>query len=311
MKKCFYLFLIFIFLLWFNFWGCMPENVSDNGETTTTVLKMRLGYYRADGNYSGWSAHLWNNSGWAPTAWGPEASFSSSGTTDGSTPISYKVGDQTIEGLTFRYIEFDMPNVVKTGGANFIIHNGGTKEHNGLDMIWPSPTVFNKIYYKSGDGTKIYTVYNNKLVLVNYIISANLISGTQITATLAENFDTTNDSIKLFEDNVDITSNITIAAVDKTVTLTGTFNGAKSYQLSFNGQEKVNVQIVGSYYDNNPDLIPPDSEVLGAIYTSTKTTFKVWAPLASSVKVNFYSTWDQAANSPTASYSMTKGAKGV
>lgn len=310
MKRVFYLFFVlFVGLLLIV--NCMPEQQpTNNGSKTDTTEKMRLAYYRADGNYSGWSAHLWNNSGWAPTLWGGQASFSSSGTTDGSTPISYTVGNETVDGLTFRYIEFAIPTLVKTGGANFIIHNGGTKEHNGLDMIWPSPTTFKRIYYKSGNGTKIYTVYNGKLVLVNYIVSAYLVSETSAELTLAENFDPTNDSIKMWENGVDITSSITVVGTNKNVTITGTFDGVKSYEVSFNGQSKVTLQVKGSYYDNNP-AFDASNDTLGAIYTPANTTFKVWAPLASSVKVNFYNTWDQAANSPTTSYSMTKGTHGV
>lgn len=312
MKRIFYLFfLCFLFLFFFLTLTCMPEASPETTTTVDTSLKMRLGYYRLDGNYNGWSAHLWNNSGWAPTNWGPQASFSSKGTTDGSTPISYNVGNETIDGLTFRYIEFKIPTLVQTGGANFIIHSGDIKEHNGLDMIWPSPTTFNKIYYKSGDGTKIYTVYNGHLVLVNYIISASLVSDTQISITLAENFDNTNDSIKLFEDNIDISNSVTIISNLKEVTLSGTFDGVKSYEISFNGQSKVKVQVLGSYYDNNPDFIPDETADLGVAYSGGDATFKVWAPLASSVKVNFYSTWDQAADSPTSSYNMSKGGKGI
>ena len=88
--------------------------------------------------------------------------------------------------------------------------------------------------------------------------------------------------------------------------------------VSAKGESAKGTVSIQRLYDNQEfdDLYDYDGE-LGAIYSSTSTTFKVWSPLSSEVKLRIYQSGTPTSVSSTLGndtyqeYSMTKGEKGV
>ena len=285
-----------------------------NAGTPPASGNYKIYYYRADGNYTGWGVHLWNQDGWGPTTWSSPALFSSPGTTTGSPKISYTVGIETVAGLNFAYIEFPKPNVGEE--VYFIIHNGDTKEHEGKDMKWPSPSVFKSIFYKSGEpSSKLYYESSpDVLKIINYVTSASITSGNTISVTLSTGKDAADEFVVKEDDvTVDVTVNIANGATSGTITKnSGNFDFAKVNILIYNNQAPFPLYASASYIDNaSSGLTPNFDETLGCTYSGGNATFKIWVPFATAVRVNFYSTWNQSNDAPDSWHSLTKGSGGV
>ena len=76
------------------------------------------------------------------------------------------------------------------------------------------------------------------------------------------------------------------------VMLDGDVQIGKKYLTSFGDYEPVNIEMTGLYdTEEFASAFTYDGE-LGAIYTAENTTFRVWAPTATSMTLNLYSTGD-------------------
>ena len=85
-----------------------------------------------------------------------------------------------------------------------------------------------------------------------------------------------------------------------------------TYTVSIDGFENTTIDLSGLFStDAFESEYTYDGDDLGATWSSDKTSFKVWAPLASSVKVNLYKSGAKDADDLIESIDMTKGDKGV
>ncbi|MBQ3543806.1 MAG: type I pullulanase [Lachnospiraceae bacterium] len=86
-----------------------------------------------------------------------------------------------------------------------------------------------------------------------------------------------------------------------------------TYMLTYDGN-KYNVNMPNVYKtDEFESLYTYSGNDLGATWTASKTTFKVWAPTANDVKVQLYATGSdkEEGSAKLGTYSMTKGEQGV
>lgn len=105
---------------------------------------------------------------------------------------------------------------------------------------------------------------------------------------------------------------ITGSGTSYVITVKGTLNVLESYELEYFDGFKFMVQLP-DYFSSEEfeSLYTYKGDDLGATWSSDKTVFKVWAPLASEVKVNFYLSGDANIDDKTGSFEMEKDVNGT
>lgn len=102
-----------------------------------------------------------------------------------------------------------------------------------------------------------------------------------------------------------------VAGTNLTFVFSTPLDATKEYYVLY-GNVKQAVQMPSPYStDGFESKYTYDGEDLGATYESSKTTFKVWAPTAESVKVNLYESGDPEADDLIESVEMNLTEKGV
>lgn len=102
-----------------------------------------------------------------------------------------------------------------------------------------------------------------------------------------------------------------VAGTNLTFAFSTPLDATKEYYVLY-GNVKQAVQMPSPYStDGFESKYTYDGEDLGATYESSKTTFKVWAPTAESVKVNLYESGDPEADDLIESVEMNLTEKGV
>lgn len=277
---------------------------------------LRIYYFRFDGTYTGWGTHLWDYTGgtWSPTTWASYPLFSDgSGTTTGSPAIAYTTGSETLNGFVFKYIEFPKPTQFSKG-MNFIIHNGDTKDMGGTDIAWPDLTKDTVFCVQ-----KLATAFTDETTatasIQNDILYAVLTSDGIKTSMLAD-VTLKGDTIKVYQGTVATGTLIpsTITGTGTTVYVTpqsGSFDINTLYTIQMNSLAGKTVTVSPRMVDSTYTLPASGNAVsttdLGCTVSGTSATFKVWAPLASTVVLYLYDTTG-ATNKTGASstLSMTK-----
>lgn len=273
----------------------------------------KLYYYRTDGIYTGYIAHIWNDDGWSPTSWGTGASFTNSGVTDGNPVINYTTGSETIDGKIMAYIEFPFPTV--GNGIKFIIHKGDSKDPDG-DRLWPSPSSFSSVISLSGDSNVYYESEPDKITKIKYITSAKIVSSSRINIELSSSYDSSDD-LKLYSNGIEDTNISILSTVEENVInidKSSNFDLSKSFSISINNQNAVLISIDPLFIDEPAsNLTPSDlNEKLGCEYTGGTAIFKLWSPNATEVNVCFYNNWyDDNSADITIRNPMVKGVNGV
>lgn len=212
----------------------------------------------------------------------------------------------------------NVPNTVTEVG--YIIRTGcsdpggtswGTATKDGTDND-RSVTLegdYTVIYTKSGDANNYKSNDGGKtLELMKYITIADLQTLTKIKVRVSDS------ATRLQLSDVTLTdgdgNKVTVSSVSNNVlTLSDSLDISKSYNLDVNGYKPV--PVIPLTYMSSAEFAQTytyDGE-LGVELGADSTTFRLWAPTASNVKVNIFS----AGNGGTAeaTYSLTKGAKGV
>ena len=254
-------------------------------------------YQRKDNKYTDWNLWIWESEGKA-----------------------YDFNYEDDYGVV-AYYPLSTWDGVASGALGFIVRKGEweAKDPDMDRFVYLSAydkddyNVYN-IYLKSGD-SKIY--YDAEGHQKGFISASQFISPTTISIegtlgiskyVIKEN-DTTIAEQTMDGKQVLIEVKPTSFTVDftKKYTCEITFNNddVRTANISMNklfGSDEFNEQFA---YDGE----------LGAIYTASKTTFKVWSPLSSEVKLRLYDTGTPKAlggsDTPTKEVAMTKGEKGV
>ncbi len=163
------------------------------------------------------------------------------------------------------------------------------------------------VYTKSGDGNNYTSNDGGKtLEIIRFISMADMQDSKHIKVTLSDNSKITKDKVKVEKADG---SEIAVTGVsDNVLTLAAPLDLSVSYSVKVEGLDPKPV-VPMTYFDSKEfaDAYTYDGQ-LGAIYSGESTTFRLWAPTASSVKLNLYA----AGNGGTAETTpLEKGEKGV
>ncbi len=221
---------------------------------------LKLHYFRFDGNYAGWGLHVWGT--------GFEG-----GETQWTNPLKPAGTSET-------GVYWEIP-YKGAGSIKYIIHKGDQKDPDG-DRFYPSPSRNKETWSITEDPTTYTTLAEAKKNMGNKITRAILTGDNQIEV----EFRMSNDQ------PVSVTSDGKALKVKKIEKITDTvyridtaekLDIATSYTIQ-SGDMKAGTSVSWQSIDG---LYTYDGE-LGCFYSPQKTTFKLWAPLASSVTLNLY-----------------------
>lgn len=241
--------------------------------------QVRIYYLRHDKFYDGWGLHAWTVSGDLPgVSW--------------DTPLPITGYDK------YGYAFWDVPAHI----SGYIIHKGDLKDtpaNRSLDLA------NNENFVVSGDPTN----YTQRLTAFqksgNRILRARLVEKTAIEVVTLEALDST-AVFKIFTGDTEVR----VSSIDPSsapryyITLANEIDFSKSYQVVV-GQKSADLTVAPELIDT---LFAYDGK-LGALYTPAATTFKLWAPLASDVKLLFYKSNNATTSAST--IAMAKGEQGV
>ena len=302
----------------FDIWGgvSMPDFVEssssseDGGEEVVHgefngIVKIH--FFKADLNYKDWDLWLWPNGG------GDGGSFKFD-------------NEETIFNKTWKTITLDVtkkiPNIcgnwtgcsdpskittVDFGGLSqtkigLIVRNApnGREPQKDGDDRWVD------LSETDANGTvNVYLIYNNQKVFYresqikelvdNKIDIATLTNINSIHLTGLEELPTTTESYRIVNGDKEININsLNVNAKTGDILLNSNLDLTKEIRLYVSGLGNSVVTLDGiydsEYFINNFTT----DEVLGPIYTKEHTTFKVWSPYATSVRLNLFEYGDAA-----------------
>jgi len=281
-------------------------NISDVHASSADTLVIH--YYRYDDNYSEWSLWLW--------AYEPVGA--------GGKTHTFTEDDSYSKVATVDLATHELDTSTKLG---FIVKKGDWVEKDissdrYIDMT--SPNLDGEVH--------IYLVQNNPNV---YYTEAEADTSNKILTATFDDEDTISYSgtaasveadVKLYADDIEVAiSNFTSSGNSGSFDITEDVDLTKKYKLEvdFKDDEPAtsNISFDGFYSsDLFNDQFGYDGD-LGAIYSPTETTFKLWAPISDEITLNLYtkghtlsqSDYDGNAgvDTPYETHTMTLGAKGV
>jgi len=264
----------------------------------TNEVTIKLHYDRSDNTYTDWNAWIW-----ADGLGGKQYDFTEEN--------GEMVATITVDGR-------------KTSNLWYRIRKGDWKEndHNGKDQkIDFSDIVSGTVHYYIESGvwgtTRVLgtdAVTGNKVLSAAYDRNSNTVlveTSMPVTGTIENAFaiECTSNSTPI--DILRVEENISKYTIKLDDDLTSMEALLKSYGMTFEGYP---------YTLNMPNIYSTaefenkytyDGTDLGATYTESATTFKVWAPTADSVSVNIYESGTKGTEDKLGTYTMTKAEKGV
>ena len=161
------------------------------------------------------------------------------------------------------------------------------------------------------------------------IDDSKAITGVKITKASTEDYKTINietgaplkEKIKGYFKVIDDSTSKEVAQADArqgdsdasyVITMKDELNKLNTYTLSYGNGLTFQISMPDVYStDEFESEYTYDGDDLGATWTKEKTTFKVWAPIATDVKVNLYKSGDEGADDLIESVPMTLDEKGV
>ena len=269
-------------------------------------ITLRLHYHRPDGNYENWN--VWS---WRVGSEGKQYDFDSEDE-NGAKVVTFELEGRSTSVLNY-IIRKSTPTDPWGGGKDFpedcfvdlsdIL--SGTVDYYVESGVFPGTRILGDDAFL---GVKILSVkYNSAKNVIKVVTGVPITGGTDGIFTLK----------RVDGAEIEITG-VRLASADKNeyeLSLGSDLSGmeavTKKYSLFYDEYE---------YPVEMPSLYSSDAfeqeftytgDDLGATWTSSKTTFKVWAPTADSVKVNLYTSGTEGADDLIETLSMKKGEKGV
>ena len=187
----------------------------------------------------------------------------------------------------FVYVDLKLASNPKVLG---MIPRKGTSNLAGSDIMFYFPMRYKEIYLKPGS-TAVY-VDSNLTKLAEGLLSANFTSGTEIT--INGSVKLSNETVTLKDKDGNIVSNIDCSTDNTTITLddvAATYAQKCPYTLSVEtsfGTDTVTVGLDSNLLENWFAEKAKEVNDLGVTFNGASATFKVWAPLASDVKLLVY-----------------------
>ena len=253
-------------------------------ETDGVVIKLH--YHRPDGLYADWSVWFWN--------------YGQDGT---DIPFAEENGEMV---ATFPVAA----GVTKVG---FIVKlpNWAAKDVNEDQFIDVAAYVSGTVHVYVESGVKGYTLQ----------LGDDVASGIKVSNA---SYRTNQGVVVEMTAKID-PSELTIVGPDGTVALSNTFsNGTKytlvpetpldlyaSYTVLYNGEEYPIVMPNVYSTDTFEEAYTYTGNDLGAVWTKDKTTFRLWAPTATAVKINLYESGDPANSDLIQQVEMSAGINGT
>ena len=271
-------------------------------------VEVKLHYKRTDNNYENWCVWMWD---YAAEGW--DHSFVEE---NGEMVATHETEPGALAvGFIVKVQDWSDRELI----------DGEQKDRfvNLQDVI--SGTVH--VYVEQGDAVNFKVVYGDdcvkgtKVAGADYDLDTNTIN-VQVSA-LLDNVTTDTFKISNGTEEVAVTEvkqgsssnvekeNIVISSSSYTLSLAEELNTFGAYTLTYDGNE-YNIKMPTTY--KTEEFISQytyDGDDLGSTWTKEKTTFKVWSPTASEVKLNLYESGTAGTDDLIETIQMTQGEKGV
>ena len=256
-------------------------------------IKVEVTYNRGDKNYDNWNAYSW-----ASNTAGSQGDFTiNEKTNEGVTTFYYPARINTSVTVAVRKGEWDA--------------KACEEKINTSDIL--SGTIY--VYVSTKDGQDHFS----------YVLGTDVVRGNKV---LSGNVDYDNNQfivktqlageIALYKDGEQITDGVTITSEDTVHTIQLT-------DINLKELHRYSVRIVDDTYEQDYKIYVYNAysskafeneytyngDDLGATWSETSTTFKVWAPTATEVKVARYTEGTAGVNDLIEEVPMTEGEKGV
>ena len=262
-------------------------------------IEIRVHYYRPDGDYGPWEVHMWN------------------GVASLSATRPFTLEEVTYKGVTYGATATYYADAADTWVGFIIKKPDWTKDPDGdrkVDLSDVTGGVVH-VYAKTGSKLEDFVVDKSEAQLGAKVVSAVYdykTGGIEITTS----YPIENPGIDTF----------TLESSDGPMTVTGLETvGEKVYLMSYEGVlEETKVYTV--YYNGLPCVVTvpnvystEDFEAeytykgndLGANWTASGTTFRLWAPTAAAVSVNLYASGTAGTDDLLGSYGMVQDVNGT
>ena len=252
-------------------------------------LVIKLHYNRPDGVYDDWSVWFWN-----------------SGQEGTDIPFADENGERV---ATFTV----QPGVTSVG---FIVKlpNWAAKDVNKDQFIDVAAYVSGTVHIYVESGMEGYTT----------VLSDNIVSGVKVKSSIYR--EGSGIQVAMTMPLTDFSNAFAVIGPDGPLTVTSVAPASSStylisiaeeldlfasYTLIYNGEEYA-IQLPNVYStDSFEAAYTYDGDDLGAVWTAERTTFRVWAPTAASVKVNLYRSGTPGTNDLIEQLEMTSDVNGT
>ena len=270
--------------------------VPASGVTDTGKITVHLHFYRESGEYDGWDVWFWDNSSSGSGSFvdeangrGKVASFTADGRT--TTKVGYVVRKTDWSDKEFYDRFIDVSDIV-SGTVHFYLVSGVA---TGTRVLGPDVVTAPKINYANFD-------YDSGKVWVKTSVPVEGALSTAFTI-VDSNGNATDISV----------SGVTVDNGGYSLTLSRSLvlGEVKSYRVKYEGCD-VQINTDGLLYSEKfRSDYNYTGDDLGATWSETSTTFKVWAPTANHVQVVRYKGGNYADQDWIETVDMTLGEKGV
>ena len=295
--------------------GCSKDTTTTTNETTSsnettagedattepsggdmpTEITVNLYYLRDDGNYEGWNVWMW-----ALGADGTANQFGSDVTDKGAmTTATFAAGTEQV-GFIVRLNEWEKKDVDKDQFIDLAGILAGTVN----------------VYVTSG--VEGYTMEQGDDCVTGLGVSKATLDDDYKTLTVTVTQDWSDENTLAVKDTEGNDVEIASTTVDSkdskkvVIVLANEADHFGGYKVVLNGSYEYDI-VVPDYFstDEFEAEFTYDGDDLGFTWTKDSTTFKVWAPTATAVSVNLYTSGTKGTDDLIKTVEMTKGDNGV
>ena len=290
--------IVLVIAMIFSMLGSVNFSVEEAKADTT--VKIKFHYSREDNNYEGWNLWTWSDSNQPLT-------FDEKEENGVCATGTYSASAKQV-GFIVRFSQPDNEwagkDVEADRSVDLSIVMGGTV-HVYITSGKEEVTVnYDEADVAKGDIIKSASVTEDALDSVNFELSEAATNGKMQTTFRV--FSTKGSEVKVASTTLNADNKTGIIKLANPISLMNTYVVKAS-----NG---IQVDIVSPDYYSTQDFVSKytyDGDDLGAIYTVTKTTFKLWAPTAHRAKVVLFKSGSDKTDDVDREIFMTAGEKGV
>lgn len=287
MRKRLYSFFLAILLFVTPISALLLDAITVNAEENPTL---KLHYHREDGNYEGWDVWLWD---------------------DGGEGAGYPFEEEEGEMVATREITPGTTNI------GFIVRTEDwTKDFDGDQFIDVSEMVAGTMHVYVESGVEGYTIEYGEDVVTGIKVRSAVYDDTEGTVMVVMTGQIEGEIENVFsvsgkEGEIAISDVKELSSGTYLVTLAQELDTSKSYKISYEELE-YDITLPSIYstaeFENTYTYTGDD---LGATWSGSGTTFRVWAPTAESVAVNLYESGDVSEDDLLEKLDMTSDVNGT